>query len=124
MFKKPHLLMDDSNLPLYVFFFFSITLLCSRVWGGGQGVAAGMSNDYALLKSPECTSDECPHVKWQGLKISCECCLFLLSNFFFFFWFPNRKCKKSHRLEVMHLRGIKKIYIVAKKKKHTCSKNE
>lgn len=33
-------------------------------------MAAGTSNDYALLKSPECTSDECLLVKWGCLKTS------------------------------------------------------
>lgn len=36
-------------------------------WGLGE-MAAGTSNDYALLKSPECTSDECLLVKWECLK--------------------------------------------------------
>jgi len=36
-------------------------------WGLVQ-MAAGTSNDYALLKSPECTSDECLLVKWECLK--------------------------------------------------------
>ena len=39
------------------------------VFGVG-GMAAGTSNDYTLLKSPECTRDERLLVKWERLKSS------------------------------------------------------
>lgn len=54
--------MDDSMAIC-----FSDTSLC---FGGLGEMAAGTSNDYALLTSPECTSDECLFVKWKCLKSS------------------------------------------------------
>lgn len=36
-------------------------------WGLGE-MAAGTSNDDALLKSPECSTDECAPIKWECLR--------------------------------------------------------
>lgn len=52
-------------------------------WGLGE-MEARTGNDYALLKSLECTSEGCLLVKWECLKSSGAFfyCLLLSASFF------------------------------------------